>query len=291
MRRLSGKIVRDHVLERIKKKMQELALKGDRVPGLAVILVGSDPASETYVRNKREMCLSLGFVHFDYRFDEDASQDELLDLIDRLNEDDRVDGILVQLPLPKGFDENMVINRINPDKDVDGFSPANVGRLSQGQDCFIPCTPYGIMEILSFYGIETDGKRVAVVGRSNIVGKPMAMLLMSKGVDATVTVCNTHTKDLRPITMESDIVIVATGRPGTLDASMVKDGTTIIDVGMNRIEDSTKEKGFRLVGDCDYPSFKDRDVSITPVPGGVGLMTVMMLMVNTFKAYERRMGR
>ena len=288
MKRLSGKPVREALVERLQKEVLLYTSKGLRAPSLAVILVGEDPASQTYVRNKRDLCERIGIMHFDYSFCEDTPKDTILELIDELNGRDDVDGILVQLPLPKHISEDEVINRIDPKKDVDGFSPYNAGLLSQGQDSFIPCTPYGIMEMLSYYDIPTEGQRVAIIGRSNIVGKPMAMLMMRKGIDSTVTVCNTKTKDLKSVTLSSDIIIVATGVPGTIDSSYVRDGATVIDVGVNRIPDSSREKGFRLVGDADYESFKDRDVAISPVPGGVGIMTVTMLMANTMKSYRGR---
>ncbi|MBQ0070804.1 MAG: bifunctional 5,10-methylenetetrahydrofolate dehydrogenase/5,10-methenyltetrahydrofolate cyclohydrolase, partial [Spirochaetales bacterium] len=199
-----------------------------------------------------------------------------------------IDGILVQLPLPPQIDEDKVIRSISPLKDVDGFSPINFGFLAQGSECYVPCTPLGILEILKYYQVETVGKKVCVIGRSNIVGKPVAMLLMQKGYDATVTVCNTKTQDLKKITLDSDIIIVATGHINTIDESFVKDGATVIDVGINRVVDPTKAKGFHLEGDCNFKSFENRDVAITPVPGGVGLMTVAMLMFNTLKAAERR---
>ena len=290
MIRLGCKAVAASVMEEIRKETEIFTSEGNRAPSLAVVLVGHDGASETYVRKKAETAAELGFLHFQYSLDEDTAESDLLSLIDELNGRDDIDGILVQLPLPRQINERKVIERISPEKDVDGFSPVNAGRLMTGEECFIPCTPEGIMRILSYYHIETAGRKAVVIGRSNIVGKPMAMLLMQKGIDATVTVCNTKTPDLREYTLGADIIIVATGKPGTIDSSFVKDGAVIIDVGMNRIPDSTKEKGFRLTGDADYASFKDRDVSITPVPGGVGLMTVSMLMANTLQAAKRRAG-
>lgn len=288
MKRLGCKEIQEKLDKELKEKTESFIMKGNRAPSLAVILVGSDPASETYVRNKHEACSRLGFLHFDYRFDEDVKEDDLLALIDELNGRADVDGILVQLPLPKHIDAKKITNSISVEKDVDGFSPFNVGRLCLGEECFIPCTPKGVVEILKYYDIPTAGKKVVVIGRSNIVGKPMAMLLMQKGFDATVTVCNTRTPSLKDYTLDADIIIVATGRPGTLDSSMCRNDAVIIDVGVNRIEDKSRERGYRLVGDVDYHSFEDTECQVTPVPGGVGLMTVMMLMENTFESANRR---
>ena len=288
MKRLGCKAVQEKLELELKSKVESFVLKGNRAPSLAVILIGNDGASETYVKNKHSACDRLGFLHFDYRFDEDVEEEDVLSLVEELNKREDVDGILVQLPLPKHIDEKKIINSIAPEKDVDGFSPVNVGHLCLGDECYVPCTPKGIIEILRYYGIKTEGKKVVVIGRSNIVGKPMAMLLMQKGADATVTVCNTKTPDLCEFTKDADIIIVATGRPGTLDASMCRDDAVIIDVGVNRISDPSREKGYRLVGDVDYKSFEKTSCMVTPVPGGVGLMTVMMLMENTYLAAERR---
>lgn len=288
MKRLGCKAVQEKLELELKAKVESFVLKGNRAPSLAVILIGNDGASETYVKNKHSACDRLGFLHFDYRFDEDVEEEDVLSLVEELNKREDVDGILVQLPLPKHIDEKKIINSIAPEKDVDGFSPVNVGHLCLGDECYVPCTPKGIIEILRYYGIKTEGKKVVVIGRSNIVGKPMAMLLMQKGADATVTVCNTKTPDLCEFTKDADIIIVATGRPGTLDASMCRDDAVIIDVGVNRISDPSREKGYRLVGDVDYKSFENTSCMVTPVPGGVGLMTVMMLMENTYLAAERR---
>ena len=288
MKRLGCKAVQEKLELELKSKVESFVLKGNRAPSLAVILIGNDGASETYVKNKHSACDRLGFLHFDYRFDEDVEEEDVLSLVEELNKREDVDGILVQLPLPKHIDEKKIINSIAPEKDVDGFSPVNVGHLCLGDECYVPCTPKGIIEILRYYGIKTEGKKVVVIGRSNIVGKPMAMLLMQKGADATVTVCNTKTPDLCEFTKDADIIIVATGRPGTLDASMCRDDAVIIDVGVNRIRDPSREKGYRLVGDVDYKSFENTSCMVTPVPGGVGLMTVMMLMENTYLAAERR---
>ena len=290
MVRLGGKEVSEYILSKITEDTQLFINKGNKAPSLAVILVGDNPASQTYVRKKTELAERLGFMHFQFNLCEDSKESDLLALIDRLNRDDEADGILVQLPLPGHMSEKNVIDRISPEKDVDGFTDINTGRLCIGEDSFIPCTPLGILRMLQYYKIPTAGKNAVVIGRSNIVGKPMAMLLMNKGVDATVTVCNSKTPDLKEHTKNADIIIVATGHPSTIDSSYVKDGAAVIDVGVNRIEDKTREKGFRLCGDVDYASFKDRDVSVSPVPGGVGLMTVTMLMENTLKAAIKRRG-
>ena len=290
MMRLGCKTVAEAVMQKLKGEVEVFTSEGNRAPSLAVVLVGHDPASETYVRKKAEACEALGYLHFQYNLHEDASEDELVALIDDLNVRDDVDGILVQLPLPPGISERRIIERIDPAKDVDGFSPVNMGRLLIGEESFVPCTPKGIMEMMRYYSIETEGKKAVVIGRSNIVGKPMAAILMQRGIDATVTVCNTKTPDLREYTLGADIIIVATGHPGTIDGSFVRDGAVIIDVGVNRIADPSREKGFRLVGDADYDSFRDRRVSVTPVPGGIGLMTVSMLMANTLEAARRRAG-
>ena len=278
----------ERLLASVREETLSFVNKGNRAPSLAVILVGDDPASSSYVRSKGKRCDELGFVHFQYSLSEDSLESEVIALVEKLNRDDSVDGILVQLPLPKHISAEKVINTIAPDKDVDGFSPYSMGRLALGNPSFIPCTPLGILKILENWKIETKGKRVCVIGRSNIVGKPMAIILSQKGYDATVTLCNSHTKDLREITRESDIVIVAVGKAGLIDSSYIKDGAAVIDVGINRVEDSTKKKGYRLTGDCDYESFTERDVMITPVPGGVGLLTVTALMMNTLTSAENR---
>ena len=288
MIRLGCKAVAEAVMSSIRNETELFVKAGNRAPSLAVVIVGHDPASETYVRKKAEAAASLGFMHFQYSLDEDVSEGELISLIDSLNSRDDVDGILVQLPLPSSISSGRIIERILPEKDVDGFSPVNAGRLLIGEECFIPCTPKGILETLRHFGIETAGRKAVIIGRSNIVGKPMAALLMRRGIDATVTVCNTRTPDLKEYTLGADIIIVATGKPGTIDSSYVSDGAVVIDVGVNRITDPSRKSGFRLVGDVDAASFEERDVSLTPVPGGIGLMTVSMLMANTLQAARRR---
>ena len=287
---IDGKAVSAAVRERVRLETQELKKQGV-TPGLAVIIVGDDPASQVYVRNKEKACAEVGFYSEKFALPASTTQQQLNDLVKELNGRKDINGILCQLPLPNHLDDKEVINLIDPIKDVDAFHPVNVGAIMIGDYNFLPCTPAGIMELIRSSGVETKGKKAVVIGRSNIVGKPMALLLMQKGIDATVTVCNTKTPDLREYTKDADIIIVATGHPGTIDSSYVKDGASVIDVGVNRIKDETREKGFRLVGDADYSSFKDRDVMITPVPGGVGLMTVSMLMENTLEAAVKRRGR
>lgn len=285
---LSCKELSSSIYDSLKEKTQKFIDKGNRAPGLAVVTVGDDEASRLYVKTKTEKAAYLGYVGFQYFLNGDSREDEVVSLIETLNKDDRVDGILLQLPLPKHLDEKRIIEHISSDKDVDGFTSANMGRMVKGEECFIPCTPKGILTILSHFGVSTSGKRITVVGRSDIVGKPLALLLMGKGYDATVSVANSKTKDLRALTLSSDIVISAVGKPMFLDSSYFSDGTVIIDVGINRISDLTRKRGWRTVGDVDRESLSHRDVSITPVPGGVGLMTVASLMENTFISRERR---
>ena len=262
-------------------------------PGLAVVLVGDNPASKSYVSAKEKACAEAGFASFDHRLPQDISEESLLALIDRLNHDPAVDGILVQLPLPRHIDENRVIMAIDPEKDVDGFHPVNVGRMLIGQPCFLPCTPHGILHLLKRSGVSTDGAHAVVVGRSNIVGKPVASLLLQKSAlgNATVTLCHTHTRDLAAFTRQADILIVASGRPGTVTGEMVRPGAVVIDVGVNRVEDPDSPKGYRLVGDVDFDSVRQVASLITPVPGGVGPMTITMLLYNTLEAARRRPGR
>ena len=260
-------------------------------PGLAVVLVGENPASVSYVTAKERACAECGIRSFPVRLPATASQGELLAEIARLNAHPGVDGILVQLPLPKGIDEQAVIRAIAPEKDVDGFHPVSLGRLLLGLDTFVPCTPAGILELLARSGVGTAGRRAVVVGRSNIVGKPVAFLLARKGPggDATVTMCHTATRDLAAHTREADILVVAAGRPGTVTADMVKPGAVVVDVGVNRVPDASRKAGYRLVGDVDYAGVAPRASLITPVPGGVGPMTIAMLMKNTLKAARRRL--
>ena len=259
-----------------------------RRPALRVVLVGENPASQSYVRGKARAAEEVGIDAETLLQPADLAQGALLDLVATLNDDDAVDGILVQLPLPDHIDEAAVIRAIDPGKDVDGFHPENVGRLSLGEETLEPCTPAGIVEMLRRSGVETKGAHAVVVGRSNIVGKPMASLLLRRGTDATVTVCHSRTRDLASVTRGADILIAAIGRPEFVTADMVREGATVIDVGINRVEDATRERGYRLVGDVDYPAVEEVAGAITPVPGGVGPMTIAMLLANTLRAARMR---
>jgi methylenetetrahydrofolate dehydrogenase (NADP+)/methenyltetrahydrofolate cyclohydrolase len=281
---LSGKEVANAKLDGLKSECEQFIKDNGYAPQLAVILVGEDPASQTYVSSKKKACIKLGYAHKDYILDKNISEKELLDLVKELNNDSTVHGILVQMPLPKGFDEQKVIETITPDKDVDGFHPINVGKLVAGLDCFVSCTPNGVLSILDYYNIETAGKHAVIIGRSNIVGKPMASLLIQKGRDATVTICNSKTENLEEITKMADILIAAIGRPLFVKADMIKKDAVLIDVGINRIKDDTRKRGYRVVGDIDFDDCQEKASAITPVPGGVGLMTIAMLMENTMKS-------
>jgi len=278
---IDGKLVSRAVRENIKAKVDSIP-EGVRHPGLAVIIVGEDPASKVYVRNKKLACEEVGYLSREYALPAETPEQELLSLIDKLNADSEIDGILVQLPLPRGFDEKKVIQHISPSKDVDAFSYVNVGRITVGDADFVPCTPAGVMELLSYYNIELEGKRAVVVGRSNIVGKPQALLLLEK--NATVTVAHSRTRDLASVTREADVLVVAVGRAKFVTADMVKEGAVVIDVGMNRDENG------KLCGDVDFASVESKASYITPVPGGVGPMTITELMKNTYTAYTRHVG-
>ena len=287
---IDGKKVAAEIKADIAAQVAEMTARGERRPCLAAILVGHDGGSETYVANKIKACAECGFESRLIRFEDDITEDALLAEIKRLNEDDTVDGFIVQMPLPRHIDEQRVIEAVDPRKDVDGFHPINVGRLSIGLPCFKSATPAGIIELLRHYNIETDGRHVVVIGRSNIVGKPMAALLMQKGYpgNATVTVCHSATKNLSDITRQADIIIAALGRPGFVTADMVKEGATIIDVGTTRVPDSSRKSGFRLSGDVDFENVAPKCSFITPVPGGVGPMTICSLMINTLQAAKNR---
>ena len=262
------------------------SLKAEKgvTPGLAVILVGDNPASVSYVTAKEKACGEAGMLSREIRLPATVAEDELIAEIEKLNADSAIHGILVQLPLPKGFSEKRVIDAIAPKKDVDGFTPVNVGRMLIGDDCFLPCTPHGIIKLIEVTGMDLAGKHAVVIGRSNIVGKPVAALLSRKSVNATVTLCHTGTKDLAAFTRTADVVVVAAGRPDTLTGDMLKPGAVVIDVGVNRVPDASKEKGYRLCGDADFASCAEVASAITPVPGGVGPMTITMLLWNTLES-------
>ena len=262
------------------------------VPGLAVFLVGDDPASAVYVRNKQRACQEVGIFSETFRLPSDISQDELLNAIHKINADDQFHGILIQLPLPSQLDEREAIFALDPNKDVDGLHPINLGRLMDGEPLFIPGTPAGIQQLLKYSGLSPNGKQVVICGRSNIVGKPMAILMMQKKewANATVTVCHTGTTDLASITRTADILISAVGKANAITPDMVREGAVVIDVGMNRIPDSSRKSGYRLVGDVDFAGTSVKASAITPVPGGVGPMTVAMLLVNTLKAAKLKLG-
>ena len=273
---IDGKLVSKVVRQRIAAEIESFRSETGITPGLAVIQVGCDPASTVYVRNKHKACLEVGITSYQIELPEATTEEELLSKIDELNADEAVSGILVQLPLPAHIDEQKVIERISPRKDVDAFHPENVGRIMIGNYSFLPCTPAGVMELLAYYNIEVSGKRCAVIGRSNIVGKPMAHLLMEK--NGTVTVCHSRTKNLAEITRDADLLVVAIGRANFLTADMVKEGAVVIDVGINRLPDGV------LCGDVDFTEVEKMASAITPVPGGVGPMTITMLMKNTLMA-------
>ncbi|SJZ38466.1 bifunctional 5,10-methylenetetrahydrofolate dehydrogenase/5,10-methenyltetrahydrofolate cyclohydrolase [Sediminibacterium ginsengisoli] len=286
---LDGKIASAAVKEELKQQVQQLLENGKRAPHLAAILVGNNGASETYVASKVKNCEETGFRSTLIRFDADIDESVLLAKISELNLDPSVDGILVQLPLPGQISEQKVIEAIDPAKDVDGFHPVNVGKLVQGLPSFVSATPYGIMLMLAYYKIETKGKHAVVIGRSNIVGRPMSILLSSNlpQGNCTVTLCHSHTPNLKELCLQADIVVAALGRPGFVSADMVKDGAVIIDVGITRVTDPTAKKGFRIKGDVAFEEVAAKAAAITPVPGGVGLMTIAGLLKNTMQAYQQ----
>lgn len=282
---ISGTEIAKQIREELKKEIKELKEKHGVTPGLAAVLVGDDPASRVYVGQKEKSCNNLGLYSQKIDLPGDISEEELLLLIEKLNKDARIHGILVQLPLPKQINESRVLYAIDPAKDVDGFHPVNVGKMVIGEKCFLPCTAHGILELLARSGVQTEGAEVVVVGRSNIVGKPVLNLMLQKRPtgNATVTLCHTRTKDLAFHTKRADILIVATGHPKTVTEDMVKEGVVVIDVGVNRIGKTPEGKAI-LVGDVDFESVKEKAAAITPVPGGVGPMTIVMLMKNTIEA-------
>ena len=288
MQLIDGKALAKRMREEIAADVAALKAEHGVVPGLAVVLVGEDPASVSYVTAKERACAEAGMRSVEVRLPESVAEDKLVAEIARLNADPEVDGVLVQLPLPKGIDTKRVIEAISPEKDVDGFTPVNIGRMMIGDKCFLPCTPHGIVKLIEFAGMDLKGRHVVVIGRSNIVGRPLSVLLSMKGVDATVTLCHTATRDIAAFTRTADAVVVAAGRPGTLTGDMLRKGAVVIDVGVNRVRDATSARGYRLVGDADFESCSRVASAITPVPGGVGPMTITMLLWNTLASARRR---
>lgn len=277
-----GKEVSAQVKEQVKEEAAQLKAATGLQVGLAVVIVGNNPASRVYVNNKKKACEAVGFQSFEYALDEDTTQEELLELVEVLNENPQVNGILVQLPLPKQIDEKAIINAISPDKDVDAFHPSNVGRIMIGSYAFLPCTPAGVMELIASTGVSVSGKNCVVIGRSNIVGKPMAMLLLHQ--NGTVTICHSRTQNLKEICARADILVAAVGKANFVTADMVKEGAVVIDVGMNRLDNG------KLCGDVDFAAVEPKAGYITPVPGGVGPMTIAMLMRNTLTAAKQQNG-
>jgi methylenetetrahydrofolate dehydrogenase (NADP+)/methenyltetrahydrofolate cyclohydrolase len=288
---IDGKQVAADMRAELKAEVAKLKEQGI-IPGLGVILVGDDPASKSYVTAKERACEEMGIYSDDNRLNADISQEELMQKVKDMNNDPKINGILVQLPLPKHLNEAEVLLAIDPNKDVDGFHPMNVGKMVVGEEAFLPCTPHGVIQLLLRSGVKIEGANVVIVGRSNIVGKPLTNMLIQKNPkgNATVTVCHTRTKDLANQTRQADILIAAAGRPNTITADMVKEGVVVIDVGVNRVDDATKKRGYRLVGDVDFEAVKEKATLITPVPGGVGPMTITMLLYNTVESAKRAAG-
>ena len=283
---LDGKALALQIKEEIANEVRQMTAAGHRAPHLAAVIVGSDGASMTYVANKEKSSHEVGFTSSVYRMPETTTEKQLLETIEFLNNDPDIDGFIVQLPLPKHIDEQKVINAISPDKDVDGFTPVNIGRMVLGEPCFTPATPMGICTLLKRYGIETAGKHCVVLGRSNIVGTPVANLLSRKGFDCTVTMCHSKTRNLKELALQADILVVAIGKPEFVTADMVKPGAVVIDVGIHRVEDATKKNGYRVIGDVKHAEVDAQCSWVTPVPGGVGPLTIVSLLQNTLQAYH-----
>ncbi len=283
---IDGKSLSQVIKQEISEEVKKIVQSGHRAPHLAAILIGENPASQSYVKSKVRSCEQVGFRSTLIQKEADISEDELLELVDQLNKNEEIDGFIVQLPLPKHIDEMKVTMAIDPEKDVDGFHPVNVGKMSLGLDCFLPATPYGIIQMLDRYGVETSGKQCVIIGRSNIVGTPMSILMSRKMKtgNATVTLTHSRTQNMKEELLRADIIIAAIGYPNFVTADMVKEGAVIIDVGINRVEDAAAKRGYRLVGDVDFEACKNKCSLITPVPGGVGPMTVTSLLLNTLKA-------
>ena len=285
---LDGKATALQIKEEIANEVRSLTAQGHRAPHLAAVIVGEDGASMTYVANKEKSSHEVGFTSSVYRMSEKTTEKQLLETIEFLNNDPDIDGFIVQLPLPKHIDEKKVINAISADKDVDGFTPVNTGRMVLGEECFLPATPMGICTLLKRYGIETASKHCVVLGRSNIVGTPVANLLSRKGFDCTVTICHSKTKNLKELCLQADILVVAIGKPEFVTADMVKEGAVVVDVGIHRVEDATKKNGYRVIGDVKHLEVDHKCSWVTPVPGGVGPLTIVSLLQNTLQAYKKR---
>jgi methylenetetrahydrofolate dehydrogenase (NADP+) / methenyltetrahydrofolate cyclohydrolase len=290
MQVLDGNLVSQATKDELKIKVAQLVVEGKKIPHLAAVLVGTNGASETYVGSKVRTCEEIGYKSTLVRLEEDISENKLLGIIEDLNNDPDIDGILVQLPLPKHISDEKVINTIDPAKDVDGFHPVSVGRMVQGLSTFIPATPHGVMLMLEHYKVDTKGKHAVVIGRSNIVGRPMSVLLSANTNpgNCTVTICHSHTKNLKELCLSADIIVAALGRPEFVTADMVKEGAVVIDVGITRVEDPTKKKGYSIKGDVKFDEVSPKCSFITPVPGGVGPMTIAALMKNTYRACQER---
>ena len=284
---LDGKAMALQIKEEIANEVRSLTAEGHRAPHLAAVIVGTDGASMTYVANKEKSSHEVGFTSSVYRMSETTTEKQLLETIDFLNNDPDIDGFIVQLPLPKHINEQKVIDAISPDKDVDGFTPVNIGRMVLGEECFTPATPRGICTLRKRYGSETAGKHCVVLGRSNIVGTPVANLLSRKGFDCTVTMCHSKTKNLKELCLQADILVVAIGKPELVTADMVKDGAVVVDVGIHRVEDASKKNGYRVIGDVKHSEVDAKCSWVTPVPGGVGPLTIVSLLQNTMQAYRR----
>lgn len=289
MELIDGKKISNEIKEEIAREVEQIRARGGKIPHLAAVLVGHDGGSETYVANKVKSCEQVGFGSTLIRYEEDVTEAELLKKVDELNRNDDIDGFIVQLPLPKHISENKIIEAINPEKDVDGFHPVNVGRMTIGLSAFVSATPAGIIELIKRYNIETSGKHCVVIGRSNIVGRPVSILLSqkAKGANATVTVCHSRTENLKEICLKADIIIAALGIPGFLKADMVKEGAVVIDVGTTRVKSDKTKSGWKLKGDVDFESVSPKCTFITPVPGGVGPMTIVSLLQNTLKSSKK----
>ena len=289
---LNGKETANKIKEEIAAEVAEIKARGEKVPHLAAVLVGNDGASLTYVGSKVRSCNRIGFESTLKHLPEETTEEALLDLVAELNNDPEIDGYIVQLPLPKHIDEQKVLMAVDPDKDVDGFHPTNFGKMALNMESFIPATPYGIMELLKRYNVETEGKHAVVIGRSNIVGRPMSILLSrkGKGANATVTLTHSRTKDIKSMTLQADIIVSALGVPGFLKEDMVREGAVIVDVGITRVPDASRERGYYITGDVDFENVSKKASFITPVPGGVGPMTIAMLLKNTLIARKRKLG-